>query len=125
MLVTSAIAGQTSFLANGPKLPGFSQAAAASAARTGVRLAAAGQVRTVALGAQALVVGLAPTAVAAVAMEPGGNGEQAPQTAPSQPAGDTANVRSPATRHYAKQVDQRTLANGRGVCGRRRAPMSQ
>jgi hypothetical protein len=37
-----------------------------------VRLEAAGQVRTVVLGSRELVVGLAPTAVASSAMEPGG-----------------------------------------------------
>ena len=72
LLATAAIAGQTSFLTKGPKLPGFRQAAAASTTRTGVRLEAAGQVETVALGAQELVVGLAPPAVAAMAMGPGG-----------------------------------------------------
>ncbi len=40
--------------------------------RTGVRLEAAGQVGTVVLGAEELVVVLAPTAVAATAMGPGG-----------------------------------------------------
>lgn len=75
LLATAAIAGQTSFLTKGPKLPGFHQAALASTARTGVRLEAAGLVGTVTLGTQALVVGLAPTAVAATAMGPGG-GEQ-------------------------------------------------
>ncbi|QRK08151.1 hypothetical protein JQX13_50820 [Archangium violaceum] len=72
LLATAAIAGQTSFLTKGPKLPGFPQAAAASTARMGVRLEAAGQVGTVALGTQELVVGLAPTAVATMAMGPGG-----------------------------------------------------
>jgi Contact-dependent growth inhibition CdiA C-terminal domain len=53
-------------------LPGFARAARASPARTGVSLEAAGQVRSVALGAKQLTVGLAPTAVASVAMGPSG-----------------------------------------------------
>ena len=72
LLVVAAIGGQTSFVGRGPKLPGFNQAALASAARTRVSLASAGQVRTVVLGAKGLVVGLAPTAVAASARGPGG-----------------------------------------------------
>jgi len=72
LLATAAIGGETSFVGKGPKFPGFRRAALASPARTGVRLEAAGQVKTVVLGAKELVVGLTPTAIAAVAMEPGG-----------------------------------------------------
>ncbi|WP_375770698.1 hypothetical protein [Archangium gephyra] len=71
LLAVAAIGGQTSFVGRGPKLPGFNQAALASAARTRVSLASAGQVRTVVLGARGLVVGLAPTAVAASALDSG------------------------------------------------------
>ncbi|AKJ00458.1 putative RNase toxin 28 of polymorphic toxin system [Archangium gephyra] len=72
LLATAALGGQTGFVGRGPGLPGFRQAALASPARTGVRLEAAGQVRTVVLGARELVVGLAPTAVASSALGPGG-----------------------------------------------------
>lgn len=72
LLATAAIGGQTHVVGRGPGLPGFRQAALASAARTRVSLEAAGQVRTVVLGARELVVGLAPTAVAASALGPGG-----------------------------------------------------
>ncbi|HEX5753661.1 MAG TPA: polymorphic toxin type 28 domain-containing protein [Archangium sp.] len=72
LLATAAIGGQTQFVGRGPGLPGFPQAALASAARTRVSLEAAGQVRTVVLGARELVVGLAPTAVAASVLGPGG-----------------------------------------------------
>jgi len=72
LLATAAIGGQTSFVGRGPGLPGFRQAALASPARTRVSLEAAGQVRTVVLGGRALVVGLAPTAVASSAVGPGG-----------------------------------------------------
>ncbi|HYO70369.1 MAG TPA: polymorphic toxin type 28 domain-containing protein [Archangium sp.] len=71
LLATAAIGGQTHFVGRGPGLPGFHQAALASVARTRVRLEAAGQVRTVVLGARELVVGLAPTAVASRALGPG------------------------------------------------------
>ncbi|MCY1074440.1 SitA5 family polymorphic toxin [Archangium lansingense] len=73
LLATAAIGGQTRFVGRGPKLPGFRQAALASPVRTRVSLEAAGQVRTVVLGARELVVGLAPTAVASQAMGPGGS----------------------------------------------------
>ncbi|HYO53817.1 hypothetical protein, partial [Archangium sp.] len=72
LLATAALGGQTNFVGRGPGLPGFRQAALASPARTRVSLEAAGQVRTVVLGAKELVVGLAPTAVATNAMGPGG-----------------------------------------------------
>jgi hypothetical protein len=63
LLATAAIGGETRFLGKGPKLPGFGRAALSSAVRTGVTLEAAGQVRTVVVGARELVVGLAPTYV--------------------------------------------------------------
>jgi hypothetical protein len=109
LLATAAIGGQTHFVGRGPGLPGFRQAALASAARTWVRLEAAGQVRTVVLGARELVVGLAPTAVASSALGPGGGQSSAPPTS-NPSAVDTASVRPPAPRHHANRVDQRTLA---------------
>lgn len=72
LLATAAIGGRTSFLSKGPRLPAFSRAALHAPTRTGVRLQAMAQVRTVALAENELVIGLAPTAVAAVAMGPGG-----------------------------------------------------
>jgi len=72
LMVTTALGGKGSMVGKGPKLPGFGKAALLSPVRTGVRLEAAGQVGTVVLGAEELVVGLAPTAVAANAMGPGG-----------------------------------------------------
>jgi hypothetical protein len=71
-MATAALGGQGSLVGKGPKLPGFGKAALLSPVRTGIRLEAAGQVGTVVLGAEELVVGLAPTAVAANAMGPGG-----------------------------------------------------
>jgi hypothetical protein len=110
LLATTALGGRESFLGKGPGLPGFARAALASPTRTGVSLEAAGQVRSVALSVRELTVRLAPTAVAATAMGPGGTGGPRTQLAPSPPATNTASVRPPATRHYATQVDQRTLA---------------
>lgn len=72
LLATAALGGKESFVGKGPGLPGFGRAALASPARTGVMLEAAGQVRSVALGVKQLTVALAPTAVASVAMGPGG-----------------------------------------------------
>jgi hypothetical protein len=72
LLATAAIGGKASFLSKGPRLPAFSRAALHAPTRTGVRLQALGQVRTVALAEHELTIGLAPTAVAAVAMGPGG-----------------------------------------------------
>ncbi|WNG54765.1 hypothetical protein F0U59_08235 [Archangium gephyra] len=72
LLATAALGGQSHFVGRGPGLPGFRQAALASAARTRVDLAAAGQVKSVVLGVRELVVGLAPTAVASRALGPSG-----------------------------------------------------
>jgi hypothetical protein len=110
LLATAAIGGRASFLDKGPRLPAFSRAAAHASKRTGVNLRAMAQVRTVALAEHELVIGLAPTAVAAVAMGPGGAGGPRTQSTSGQSTGDTLNVRPPAARHYAKQVDQRTVA---------------
>jgi hypothetical protein len=72
LLATAALSGQSGLVGRGPKLPGFGRAALMSPVRLGVTLEAAGQVSTVAVGANELVVGLAPTAVAASALGPGG-----------------------------------------------------
>jgi hypothetical protein len=72
LMATAALGGKGSLAAKGPKLPGFGKAALLSPVRTGVRLEAAGQVGSVVLGAEELVVVLAPTAVAANALGPGG-----------------------------------------------------
>jgi len=78
LMATAALGGKGSMVGKGPKLPGFGKAALLSPVRTGVRLEAAGQVGSVVLGAEELVVVLAPTAVAANAMGPGG-GEPPPK----------------------------------------------
>jgi hypothetical protein len=70
LLATAAIGGRASFLDKGPRLPAFSRAVAHASKRTGVNLRVMAQVRTVALAQNELVIGLAPTAVAAVAMGP-------------------------------------------------------
>ena len=72
LLATAALSGRSNVVGRGPGLPGFGRAALLSPVRMGVRLEAAGQVGTVVLGAEELVVGLAPTAVAASALGPGG-----------------------------------------------------
>jgi len=72
LMATAALGGKGSLAAKGTKLPGFGKAALLSPVRTGVRLEAAGQVGTVVLGTEELVVVLAPTAVAANALGPGG-----------------------------------------------------
>lgn len=110
LLATAAIGGRASFLGKGSMLPGFRRAAMAAETRTGVSLSSVGEVHTVVLAERELVIGLAPTAVAAVAMGPGGTGGPRTQSTPGQSAGDTANIRPPAARHHAQQVDQHTVA---------------
>jgi hypothetical protein len=61
LLATAAIGGRASFLDKGPRLPAFSRATAQASKRTGVKLRAMAQVRTVALAENELVIGLAPT----------------------------------------------------------------
>jgi hypothetical protein len=72
LLATSALGGQGALVRKAPKLPGFGRAALLFPVRTGMSVEAAGQVGMVVLGTRDLVVGLAPTAVAATAMGPGG-----------------------------------------------------
>jgi len=71
LLVTAAIGGKSAMAAQGPKLPGFSQAAIRAQAEGGFQLAAAlnGGVGSISLPAAGVLnVALAPGAVAAVAM---------------------------------------------------------
>jgi hypothetical protein len=95
LLVTAALGGKQSFLGKAPGLPGFPRAALTSPARTGVRLEAAGQVSSVALGVKELTVRLAPTAVASISMGPGG--ETAPRKGsltgrPNRPSANEKNA---------------------------------
>lgn len=79
LLATAAIGGQTNFISRAPRLPAFSQAAAASASRAGIELYAVGQIESVAISANSLTVALAPSAVAMVAQGPGSGGGPRPQ----------------------------------------------
>ena len=89
LLATAALGGKEGFVGKGPGLPGFTRAALASPARTGVSLEAAGQVRSVALGVKELTVVLAPTAVAATAMGPMDGNNRAPTALETAEAGGT------------------------------------
>ncbi|HYH98160.1 AHH domain-containing protein [Hyalangium sp.] len=73
LLLTAAI-GQTaaSFSAKVPTLPGSAQAAAAGAARVGIRLTEVAQVEAVTVTADAVTIALAPNAVAATAQSVSG-----------------------------------------------------
>ncbi|OJH34495.1 hypothetical protein BON30_42540 [Cystobacter ferrugineus] len=71
LLVTAALGGKSAMAAQGPKLPGFSQAAIRAEAEGGFQLAAAlnGRVGSIALPAAGVLnVALAPRAVAVIAM---------------------------------------------------------
>jgi hypothetical protein len=71
LLVTAALGGRSAMAAQGPKLPGFSQAALRAQAEGGFQLEAAlsGGVGSIALPAEGVLnVALAPGAVAAIAM---------------------------------------------------------
>jgi len=80
LLATAALGGKGGFKAQGPKLPGYQRAALSSPLRTGVRLAEAAEVKTMVVGTRGLVLGLAPTAVAATALGPGEGGAPPPGT---------------------------------------------
>ncbi|WP_395857207.1 AHH domain-containing protein [Cystobacter fuscus] len=73
LLLTAAI-GQTasSFSAKVPTLPGSAQASAAGAKRMGVQLTEVAQVQAVAVSADAVIIALAPNAVAATAQSVSG-----------------------------------------------------
>jgi hypothetical protein len=119
LMATAALGGKGSMVGKGPKLPGFGRAALLSPVRTGVRLEAAGQVGTVVLGAEELVVGLAPTAVAANAMGPG-SGAPPPKkgSLTGQPNRPRANDKDPENLRAAQRENEsaRTLAeNGYDV----------
>ncbi|OJH41008.1 hypothetical protein [Cystobacter ferrugineus] len=118
LLATAAIAGQTSFLTKGPKLPGFHQAAVASTARTGVRLEAAGLVGTVAMGTRELVVGLAPTAVAATAMGPGG--EEPPLKQGGQTGRPTSEAGTTRVGRWMSEAEYKAMLES----GRVQAPLN-
>ncbi|MBM7112801.1 AHH domain-containing protein [Archangium primigenium] len=74
LVALTALGGKSALAAQGPRLPGFAQAAARARTEAGLELsgALAGEVRALALPAAGVLnVVLAPTAVAAVAMGPG------------------------------------------------------
>jgi len=75
LVAMTAIGGKNAMAAQGPKLPGAAQAAKRAQTEGGFQLSAvlAGEVRPIALPAAGVLnVSLAPTAVAAIAMGPGG-----------------------------------------------------
>jgi len=107
LMATAALGGKGSMAGKGPKLPGFGKAALLSPVRTGVRLEAAGQVGSVVLGAEELVVVLAPTAVAATAMGPGG-GAPPPKKGrlTGQPNKPSANEKHPENLRSAQRENE-------------------
>ncbi|PTL83160.1 hypothetical protein [Vitiosangium sp. GDMCC 1.1324] len=117
LLTTAALSGGTGFAGRGPGLPGFGRAALASQARTGVALEAAGQVRSVALGVKQLTVVLAPTAVAATAMGPGGGAAPQKGSLTGQPKQPRPNDDKETTRGRVRENESaRILAeNGYNV----------
>jgi hypothetical protein len=106
LLVTAALGGKESFLGKALGLPGFSRAALTSPARTGVRLGAAGLVSSVALGAKELTVRLVPTAVATVAMGPGGGTAPRKGSLTGHPNRPGANEKDPENLRAAKRENE-------------------
>lgn len=79
MLATAAMGNTVAGLARTvPTLPGAAQASAQAGAQLGVRLAAVGEVRSVAVGAGTVTLSLAPGAVAMTAQGPGGGSPPPP-----------------------------------------------
>jgi hypothetical protein len=75
VLVSKGTAGGSAWLASRmPLLPRFTEAAALGARQVGVELASVGEVSTVAVVEGSVAITLAPTAVAMVALGPGGGG---------------------------------------------------
>ncbi len=86
LALTAALGGGVANMASkGPLLPGFARAALAAETNAGFRMSAAltGGVRSISVAEGVMTVGLAPTAVAAVAQGGGGN------TAPAGGSGQT------------------------------------
>ncbi len=111
MLATAALGNTAPGLtAQVPKLPGAMQAAVQAERQVGIRLAAVGEVETVAVSAESVTIVLAPGAVAASITEPGSAVSSTTEPGKARSTTDPVNVRPPAARHYAQQVDQRTLA---------------
>jgi hypothetical protein len=89
IVAMTALGGRNAMAAQGPRLPGFPQAALRAEVEGGFQLsrALAGEVRAISVSsAGVLNVTLAPTAVAAVAMGPGGGGIQ------GDPEGDVHHI---------------------------------
>ncbi|RKH48205.1 hypothetical protein D7Y23_20590 [Corallococcus sp. AB050B] len=89
IVAMTALGGRSAMAAQGPRLPGFPQAALRAEVEGGFQLSRslAGEVRSISVSsAGVLNVTLAPTAVAAVAMGPGGGGIQ------GDPEGDVHHI---------------------------------
>ncbi|WP_434299293.1 AHH domain-containing protein [Corallococcus exiguus] len=89
IVAMTALGGRNAMAAQGPRMPGFPQAALRAEVEGGFQLsrALAGEVRSISVSsAGVLNVTLAPTAVAAVAMGPGGGGIQ------GDPEGDVHHI---------------------------------
>ena len=128
LMATAALGGKGSLAGKGPKLPGFGKAALLSPVRTGVRLEAAGQVGSVVLGAEELVVVLAPTAVAANALGPGG-GAPPPKkgSLTGRPNKPDANEKHPENLRSAQRENEsaRILADNGYDVEQRPAPLNR
>ncbi|MCP3104776.1 hypothetical protein LZ198_38515 [Myxococcus sp. K15C18031901] len=95
MLTTAAIGSTLGLAAKTPSLPGYAQASQMAAQQGGFNLAAVGQVGAVAISAEgALIIAVAPDAVAMSATQPPGRGNphsgmgtpQPPEEAPTTPS---------------------------------------
>jgi hypothetical protein len=111
MLATVAIGNTAAgFAAKGPGLPGYAAASVMAETQAGFRLGAVAEVQSVALPATgSMTIVLAPSAVAATVMG-SGNGSPGTVSTPAGSAERPVDIRPPVARHYARQVDQRTMA---------------
>jgi hypothetical protein len=102
LLATAAIGETAGLMAKGPGLPGYSRAAVLAEAQGGFRLAAIGEVRSVAVSAEgAFTIALAPGALAM---------QSRVGPSPGDSTAGAVNVRPPTARHYAQHVDQGTVS---------------
>lgn len=97
LVVLAAAGGRAGLAKNGPTLPGYAQAAMAAETQAGFQLAAvaAGEIQSISISAGALTVGLAPTAVAAVAWGPEEGGPRAQRPSISYPGKDPTKAPGP------------------------------
>ncbi len=103
VLVSKGTAGGSAWLASRmPLLPRYTESAALGARQLGVELASVGQVSAVAVGERAVALVLAPTAVAMVALGPGGGGSGPSSGGPGEWVQVNESMSESASRYQAQ-----------------------